>query len=258
MNIKMLIIGVLATITVIIVGVISAFMVINSEAPTAKQVMVSSTEDNNKTEKKEELNGWKQEKGNWYFYKDNEKQKNWVQDKNSWYFLGSDEKMRTGWIQDKDEWYYMNEDGTMATNTTIDGCYLGKDGTIEDTPVRQTNQQKEIASENNSGFIIKSSDQAIETIKKNDSIFIKNLQTKLGTYLSLSCYSDNPVIGQGLGEECYGVALSMDGVNEEECTYIVGRRTGNIYVYPHQGTYHYYQIKNNEIVQVLGSGDDWR
>lgn len=62
MNIKMLIIGVLATITVIIVGVISAFMVINSEAPTAKQVMVSSTEDNNKTEKKKNLMDGKKKK----------------------------------------------------------------------------------------------------------------------------------------------------------------------------------------------------
>lgn len=64
MNIKMLIIGVLATITVIIVGVISAFMVINNEALATKQLEVSNTEDNNKTEKKEELNGWKEEKGN--------------------------------------------------------------------------------------------------------------------------------------------------------------------------------------------------
>lgn len=63
MNTKMLIIGVLATITVIIVGVISAFMVINNEAPATKQLEISNTKDNNKTEKKEELNGWKEEKG---------------------------------------------------------------------------------------------------------------------------------------------------------------------------------------------------
>lgn len=55
MNTKMLIIGVLATITVIIVGVISAFMVINNEAPATKQLEISNTEDNNKTEKKKNL-----------------------------------------------------------------------------------------------------------------------------------------------------------------------------------------------------------
>lgn len=243
--------------TVIIVGVISAFMVINNEAPTAKQLEVSNTEDNNKTEKKEELNGWKQEKGNWYFYKDNEKQKNWVQDKNSWYFLGSDGKMRTGWIQDKDEWYYMNEDGTMATNTTIDGCYLGKDGTIEDTPVKHVNREDTNQNSNNNIFI-NSPDQVLDIIRKNDSVYLENTQREIGSNIKLFYCGDNDDYISMVGENCYGVELFTE-YEDEINYYLVGKYTGNVYILPHEGSYNAYQIKNNQVVKTIHSGGkDWR
>ena len=95
--------------------------------------------ENNKTEIEETSqsqvkNGWVEENGNWYFYKNNKKLTEWIQKDEAWYYLGSDGKMRTGWIKDKDQWYYLNEDGTMATNVTIDGCYLNDKGIMEDTP----------------------------------------------------------------------------------------------------------------------------
>lgn len=88
------------------------------------------------------VNGWKQEGGNWYYYKAGVKQTawlnvsvtwyylsssgamrtGWLNDRGSWYYLASSDAMRTGWLQQGSTWYYLFGSGVMAIGTqTIDG-----------------------------------------------------------------------------------------------------------------------------------------
>ena len=114
-------------------------------------------DDNNKWYKLDNsgamVTGWhKDTNGKWY-HLDNSGAMNtgWLKDDNSkwykldgsgamvtgwskdtdgkWYHLDSSGAMNTGWFKDNDgKWYYLNSDGSMASNTTIDGYRLGKDG----------------------------------------------------------------------------------------------------------------------------------
>ena len=79
-------------------------------------------------------NGWVEENGAWYFYKDGELQKSrWLLDNNKWYWLGADGKMAVNcWREDSKGWVYLGKDGAMLTNawcTDSQGwCYVGADG----------------------------------------------------------------------------------------------------------------------------------
>lgn len=75
-------------------------------------------------------NGWKEDNGYFYYYKNGEYTIGWLQFNNQWYYFGSEGKMRTGWIKDKEHWYYLNDDGTMASNITIEGYYLNEHGML--------------------------------------------------------------------------------------------------------------------------------
>lgn len=59
--------------------------------------------------------GWKNENGNWYYYKsDNTKAIGWIKPDNNWYYLKDDGKMSTGWISDNGKWYYFDLSGIMV------------------------------------------------------------------------------------------------------------------------------------------------
>ena len=171
--------------------------------------------------------------------------------------------MRTGWIKDKDQWYYLNKDGTMATNVTIDGCYLNDEGIIEETPApaKTTN---ETISNNSSKSTTISPDRAIELIRENDGIYINKTQNKISAdfgyevKLNLHCYTEDSMEASAFNEKCYGIVLSIVNTGDEVCTYAVGKQTGNVYILPHEGTYNYYQIKNNQVVKTFYYGNDWR
>nr|WP_279285837.1 hypothetical protein [Clostridium sp. SM-530-WT-3G] len=47
-----------------------------------------------------------------------------------WYYMNSSGIMQTGWINDNGTWYYLYESGEMASNTYIDGYYLGPSGSM--------------------------------------------------------------------------------------------------------------------------------
>lgn len=261
MNKNLIIIAILAFIVVIGGSGISAFILVNSQAPIQTAEYSNSMAADVDNKKEEKLNGWKEEKGSWYFYKDNEKQKDWVKDKDSWYYLGTDGKMRIGWIKSNDKWYYMNEDGTMATNTTIDGCYLNNDGIIDETPT-SAKSNNETISDNSSQSTTISPDKAIELIRENDSIYINRKQNAISSemgyniQLVLDYYDEDSMDSSTFNENCYGIALYAEG--EEICTYLVGKQTGNVYILPHQGGFNYYQIKNNQVVKTFYMGKDWR
>ena len=144
---KTVIIGIVSSaVVVFFCGIGGAVFLIKTEGSNNVQTNTKATVEDVKQEVK---NGWNQENGNWYFYKNNEKQTNWAENNKSWYYLGTDGKMRTGWIKDKDQWYYLNSDGTLATNTTIDGYYLNTSGLMEETPSKAKEITKSSETETN-------------------------------------------------------------------------------------------------------------
>lgn len=73
--------------------------------------------------------GWISLNNNWYYMNESGAMKTgWQKINGAWYFMIDSGIMKTGWLNDKGTWYYLNEDGSMASNTIIDGYYLGSDG----------------------------------------------------------------------------------------------------------------------------------
>jgi len=59
--------------------------------------------------------GWKNEKGDWYYYKsDNTKAIGWIKPDSNWYYLKDDGKISIGWTSDDGKWYYFDKSGTMV------------------------------------------------------------------------------------------------------------------------------------------------
>ncbi len=273
MNKGMIGLGIAGAIIVAGAGAAGAIVALNSGSGNNT---VSASKEQPKEEVK--LNGWKEENGSWYFYKDNEKQQNWVQDKNSWYYLGNDGKMRTGWIKDNGNWYYLNQDGTMAANTTIDNCYLNEHGLIENTP-RNT---KAVASDdsssenNNNKQGVSSFEEAKNIILREDGQYIKKLNNEMAkdkAYVKLDNSKQETINDVAGGwkipnEKCYSIVIQdyYNGeADEDSGVYLVGKDTGNVYIIPHQGCFSAYQIKNNQVVKKFrwpgpdeDKSPDWR
>lgn len=73
--------------------------------------------------------GWLFNGGKWYFLENSGAMKTgWLSNGGSWYYHNASGAMMTGWVQVSNKWYYFYSSGRMASNTTIDGYRLGKDG----------------------------------------------------------------------------------------------------------------------------------
>ena len=79
--------------------------------------------------------GWIQDKGNWFYYDQQGRQKSgWVQVGGAWYYLASDGKMQTGWVSQGGVWYYLNGSGAMQTgwlNQSGTWYYLNGSGAMQ-------------------------------------------------------------------------------------------------------------------------------
>ncbi|KAA0548544.1 S8 family serine peptidase [Bacillus sp. BGMRC 2118] len=78
-------------------------------------------------------NGWKQEQGTWFFYKNNVKATGWVLDGSTWYYMNSKGEMQTGWENVNGKWYYLSASGAMKTGWLKEGptwYYLSKSGAM--------------------------------------------------------------------------------------------------------------------------------
>ena len=87
-----------------------------------------SNSENNSKKNITSTIGWKNENGNWYYYKSNNvKATGWISPDSNWFYLKDDGQMATGWINISGTRYYLNpiSDGTrgeMKTGwTKIDG-----------------------------------------------------------------------------------------------------------------------------------------
>jgi hypothetical protein len=87
----------------------------------------------------QEKEGWIQEDGKWFYYRDNEPVKNeWVKWNGEWYYLNWLGIMLTDrWVQDNGKWYYVKSDGAMARNEPVkwkDGwCWANSCGDVYET-----------------------------------------------------------------------------------------------------------------------------
>ncbi len=76
--------------------------------------------------------GWQQENGSWYFYKNGQKLTGWQKLDGKWYYLGSDGAMQTGWVKVSGKWYYLDND--MKTGWVEDGgkwYYMNANGVMQ-------------------------------------------------------------------------------------------------------------------------------
>ena len=60
--------------------------------------------------------------------KEGEPATGWQQVDGKWYLGDENGQVKTGWQQQNGKWYYLNTDGSMASNTYINGYYVGSDG----------------------------------------------------------------------------------------------------------------------------------
>ena len=94
------------------------------------------------------LNGWVQEDGVWYLYKDGSMATGWNLYNGTWYYLHDWGGMATGWLNLGGAWYYLYDwggmatgwqlingrwyyfypGGSMAANTYVNGYYLSGSG----------------------------------------------------------------------------------------------------------------------------------
>ncbi|WP_307993020.1 hypothetical protein [uncultured Clostridium sp.] len=77
--------------------------------------------------------GWlKDTDGKWYYLNsDGSMKTGWIESAadGKWYHLNNSGAMTTGWLKDTDgKWYYLYSNGQMASNTTVNGYFVGSDG----------------------------------------------------------------------------------------------------------------------------------
>lgn len=75
------------------------------------------------------ITGWEQDLNTWYYAdEDGFLHNGWKQIDGKWYYFDDHGSMERGWIKDNGKWYYLYYDGSKASDTTIGGYYVNKNG----------------------------------------------------------------------------------------------------------------------------------
>ena len=73
--------------------------------------------------------GWKYVSNSWYWLDDSGAMATgWHYVNGAWYLFDDSGSMRTGWNLVGGAWYWLDDSGAMATDSWVDGCYVGGDG----------------------------------------------------------------------------------------------------------------------------------
>ncbi|WP_244835209.1 hypothetical protein [Clostridium sp. BJN0001] len=164
-------------------------------------------------------------------------------DRNWYYFNQNGILQNEKWIKSNNKWYYVDHYGIMPKDMIIDGYYVNKSG--------------EWTGSNEN--IIKSS-EAKNLIYVNDGGFLnKQLKSKFVTLVGPEDFTYDEIyelwdLKGALRENYYRFAVmntSEDGKEYyfDECSYLVGKSTGNVYMIPHQGCLPMYQINKNKVIK---------
>lgn len=164
----------------------------------------------------------------------------WKQNSKGWWFADGN-SYYTGWKLIDHNWYYFYSDGYMATNDKIGNYFVNSTGAWTNAIT---------------------ADEAYQLILNEDGNFITNA-FKYGDrfYDGYQEYSaaNMPYTGDSWNiprEPVYEFTLevySLDGseVLNDECGYLVGKESKNVYVIPHQGCMDVYQIQDNKKVKTI-------
>ena len=68
--------------------------------------------------------------GNWILIENGMPVIGWKFVDGAWYYMDENGIMKTGWVNVNGHWYYLYSNGKMASNTYINGYYLGADGAM--------------------------------------------------------------------------------------------------------------------------------
>ncbi len=147
-----------------------------------------------------------------------------------WYTEGN--SCAIGWRQINGNWYYFNLDGYMGKCDKINGYFVNSNGIY-------TNSMTQA--------------DALGYVQKQDSNYIGDLGLKYGS-TTISIYHDssidNLVKEWGISSDSYyEIVLYVNGINERNCTYLVGQNNKNIYKIPLQREATAYQIEHNQKVK---------
>jgi N-acetylmuramoyl-L-alanine amidase len=98
---------------------------------TCAKAIVDAIAEQYRLTKNNVKNGWVLEAGNWFYYKDGNKQTGWIFYGNKWYYLDSAGVMKTGWVKVKEKWYFLDSSGAMKTGWLLNNgkwYYLNPNG----------------------------------------------------------------------------------------------------------------------------------
>lgn len=121
--------------------------------------------------------GWKSINGAWYYLNgDGSMKTGWVKDGEEWYYLNSSGAMATGWINDSGKWYYLNSNGTLASNISVDGYFINRDGVWDKTGDNKVvvSTDKAEYDANSNDIVVKVINNTNEKIKYTNDISVLN------------------------------------------------------------------------------------
>lgn len=146
----------------------------------------------------------------------------------SYYRNGS---LCTGWVNESGKWYYLNSDGSLASNMSVNGYYIDRDGiwdkTGDNRVVISTDKAEYNGDDNNiSVKIINNTDQKIQ-YTDDFSIFDNNLnelkqekdfisgdmeeEFELGPYSSNAIIINISHLNKGLSSGSYKIGIKING-----------------------------------------------
>ncbi|MBZ0312431.1 cell wall-binding protein [Clostridium butyricum] len=164
----------------------------------------------------------------------------WRQDSKGWWYSNGN-SYYTGWKLIDSNWYYFYSDGYMATNDKIGDYFVNSTGAW--TNAITADEAYQLILNEDGNFIT-------EAFKRGDR-FNSNYKEYSAANMPYTGNSWN--IPREPVYEFYLEVYSSDGstVLYDECGYLVGKESKNVYAIPHQGLMDIYQIQDNKKVKTI-------
>lgn len=173
------------------------------------------------------FNGWEKTNESWSYYKNG--------------------NMCTGWVNENGKWYYLNTDGVLASNMSVDGCYINRDGvwdkTGDNSIIISTDKAEYNTSDNSIAVkIINNTNKKVlytddflilncDSNKSNEEI--NSIRADKGEEFELGPYSSNVItmnfsdLNKGLLSGAYKIGIKINGEYVYGNFVITGQNSNN-------------------------------